>query len=394
MTNDIKRILILILDSLGVGELPDAEEYGDAGSNTLANTARAVGGLHLPNFESLGLGNILQVKGVEPSKNPQASYCRIAEKSVGKDSTTGHWEMMGVILEKSFPLYPDGFPAEVIDRFVELTGRGILGNKAASGTAIIAELGIEHLLTGKWIVYTSADSVFQVAAHKNIVPLKELYDACRIARNQVMIGEHAVGRVIARPFIGEPGMFQRTPERWDYSLPPPQMTALDYIKGAGHEVFAIGKVHELFNDRGISGYEHTNNNLDGLIKLSSRIKTQGKGVIIANLVDFDMLWGHRNDYLGYANGLIEVDTFLPNIIRELSASDVLAITADHGCDPTTPSTDHSREYVPLLIHGPAIARGLNLGTRSSFADLGATICELLGVQADIAGESFADELFK
>lgn len=385
----LKRIIILILDSLGVGELPDAAEYGDVGSNTLANTAAHVGGLELPNLSKLGLGNIIPVLGVPAQIDCQANFGKMAEASIGKDSTTGHWEMMGLISTKSFPVYPDGFPPELIDKFIRLTGRGVLGNKAASGTVIIDELGEEQRRTGNWIVYTSADSVFQVAANTDYIPLDELYDACRIAREDILVGEHAVGRVIARPYVSSPGSYWRTPKRRDFSLPPTGDTALDFIKKDGREVYAIGKVHELFAGRGITGYEHSESNADGLEKTVQRMQAQSRGLIITNLVDFDMRWGHRNDAVAYAAGLKEVDAFLPNLIDLTGDEDALMITADHGCDPTTVSTDHSREYVPLLVYGPSLNKGHDLGTRKTFADLGLTICELLNVEAEIAGESFA-----
>lgn len=388
----MKRVIVMVLDSVGVGELDDAVDYGDAGSNTLANTAKKVGGLNLPNLAHLGLGNIIEIEGIAPNPHPMASFGKMAQQSAGKDSTTGHWEMMGLILKKPFPVFPDGFPASIIEEFSRLTGRGVLGNKAASGTEIIEELGRIHQDSGQWIVYTSADSVFQVAAHEETVGIDELYRACAVARQRVLTGDHAVGRVIARPFIGTPGAYQRTPRRRDFSLAPPSGTALDFIKETGHEVYAIGKIHELFNDHGISGHEHISDNLDGMSKLLARLKVQQKGLILINLVDFDMKWGHRNDAAAYANGLVEVDRFLAQLLGSLNADDILIITADHGCDPTTPSTDHSREYVPLLVYSPDALEGNNLGIRDTFADLGATVCDIFGIMADIAGTSFADEL--
>jgi len=386
-------VIIVILDSVGVGELPDASLYGDEGSNTLVNTARAVGGLHLPNFQKLGLGNIVEVGGVPPAEKPLAAFGRIAERSAGKDTTTGHWELMGLYLPEPFPLYPDGFPLEVIEEFERRIGRRVLGNKPASGTEIIKELGEEHLRTGYPILYTSADSVFQVAAHKDVISLNELYHICRVARG-ILKGKHGVGRVIARPFVGKPGSFTRTAERKDFSLPPPSKTVLDYALEAGIPVWGVGKVEEIFGGRGFTECTKTENNMDGVDKIIGYVKEVEKGIIFANLIDFDMLWGHRNDAPGYAKGLVEVDCRVPEILDLLKPSNVLIFTADHGCDPTTPGTDHSREYVPLLIYGENIERGANVGTRQTFADLGKTVADLLGFDVLVEGQSFADKVLK
>ncbi len=388
-----KRAIIIVLDSLGVGELPDAYLYGDEGSNTLANTAAAVGGLNLPNFQRLGLGNIVKVKGVSSASRPLACYGKMAEKSAGKDTTTGHWEMMGLYLEKPFPTYPNGFPPRIIEAFEKKIKTKILGNKPASGTEIIQELGEEHLITGYPIVYTSADSVFQVAAHEEVVPVKKLYRICQMAR-EILKGEDAVGRVIARPFIGQPGSFSRTERRKDFSLPPPSKTALDYAHENGIPVMGVGKIGQIFVGRGISKTFHITNNQEGLIKTIDLMKKIKRGIVFTNLVDFDMLWGHRNDPQAYAKGLEEVDSFLPQIFNILRQDDVLFFTADHGCDPTTKSTDHSREYVPLLVLGLRIRQGVNLGIRQTFSDLGKTLSELLGFEAKIEGKSFASEILK
>ncbi len=378
----------MVLDSVGAGALPDAREYGDEGSNTLANTAAVVGGLDLPNFAALGLGNIIAVEGVAPAQKPKASYGKMGEVSPGKDTTTGHWELMGIQLDKPFPTYPDGFPRRIIGRFEEAIGKKVLGNKPASGTEIISELGEEHMRTGRPIVYTSADSVFQIAAHEEVIPVEELYRLCRIAR-EILVGDDAVARVIARPFAGVPGKFERTARRKDFSLPPPGRTLLDFARDAGREVCAVGKIGEIFSMRGIDASIKTANNMEGIDRIVQLMDEKAAGIIFANLVDFDMLWGHRNDPIGYAAGLRAVDARLPEILDRLAMPDALCITADHGCDPTTPSTDHSREYVPLLIVGPSLKAGVDLGVRASLSDLGKTISDLMGFKADIKGESFA-----
>jgi len=387
----VKRVILIILDSVGAGALPDAAKYGDEGSDTLGHTAQAVGGLYLPNLQKLGLGNIHPILGVPAVPAPLAAYGRMAEASAGKDTTIGHWEIAGVISEKPLPTYPNGFPPELIAEYEKRIGRKVLGNRPASGTVIIEELGAEHMRTGFPIVYTSADSVFQVAAHEEVIPVEELYRICRIAR-ELLQGEHNVGRVIARPFIGKPGAFQRTDRRRDFSAPPPEPTLLDHIVQAGQTVWAVGKIEDIFAGQGISHAVHTHDNMDGVDKTLEAMQQAGPGLIFTNLVDFDMVYGHRNNAPGYAEALQAVDARVPELMDALRRHDVLIFTADHGCDPTTPSTDHSREYVPLLIYGAPIQAGVNLGTRPTFADLGATIAEWLGVQPLHAGHSFADQV--
>lgn len=387
------RVVLIVLDSVGVGALPDADSYGDAGSNTLGNTAKAVGGLRLPHLAALGLGNIIDIEGVPGVEAPQAFYGKMAEASPGKDTTTGHWEMMGLWLERSFPTYPKGFPPEVMDVFEAAIGRGTLGNKPASGTGIMEELGAEHMRTGKPIVYTSADSVFQITAHEDVIPIDELYRMCEIARD-ILRGEHAVGRVIARPFIGMPGHFARTHRRKDFSLAPPSKTVLDYALDAGWPVYGVGKIKEIFADRGVLEGIHTESNMHGVDELLRAMRERKRGIIFANLVDFDSQWGHRNDPEGYARGLEAVDVRLPEILGALEETDALIITADHGCDPTTPSTDHSREYVPYLIYARGAARGRGLGVRATFADIGATVADALGFEAPVRGTSMMPEMFE
>ncbi|MGE5577614.1 MAG: phosphopentomutase [Syntrophothermus sp.] len=383
----MRRTILIVLDSVGAGELPDAEKYGDRGSNTLANTAHAVGGIHMPNLAALGLGNILPIEGVPPADSPRGAYGRAALASAGKDTTTGHWEIAGIILDKPFPTYPDGFPPEVIDPFVRTIGRRILGNKATSGTEIIAELGEQHLQTGYPIVYTSADSVFQIAAHEEVIPVEELYAMCETAR-ALLKGDHAVGRVIARPFEGRPGAFQRTPRRRDFALKPPRPTLLDRLVAVGTPVYAVGKIEDIFAEQGITESNHTTNNMASVDATLRYMREKGGGLIFTNCVDFDMLYGHRNDAKGYARALEEFDARAPEIMAAMREEDLLIITADHGCDPTTPSTDHSREYVPLLVYGAAVGPGIDLGIRRSLADTGATVGEWLGLPAGETGNSF------
>ncbi len=386
-----RRAIIIVLDSVGIGALPDAADYGDAGTNTLAHVAEAVGGLRLPNLAAMGLGNIGAIAGVALVKDPNASFGKMAELSAGKDTTTGHWEMMGVVTRRPFPTYPNGFPEEIIREFERRIGRGTLGNKVASGTEIIKQLGEEHIRTGCPIVYTSADSVFQIAAHEEVVPVDELYEMCLIARG-MLVEPHNVQRVIARPFVGKPGAFARTPRRRDFALQPPSDTLLDKITSAGGEVIGIGKIEDIFCGRGITRAIHTGSNAEGIEATITEIEAGAGDVIFANLVDFDMLWGHRNDARGYADALEDFDRSLPSILDALKTDDVLIITADHGCDPTTPGTDHTREYVPLLVYGPSLARGVNLGTRGSFCDVAATLAEWLGVGKLNCGESFAGDV--
>jgi phosphopentomutase len=395
MTRTTPRAVVLVLDSVGAGELPDAAAYGDAGSNTLGNTARAVGGLALPNLCALGLGNVTDILGVPPVAHPAASWGRCAEESAGKDTTTGHWEMVGMRLEHPFPTYPRGFPPDVMDAFTRETGLGWLGNHPASGTVIIQELGDEHVATGKPIVYTSADSVFQIAAHEDVIPIDELYRVCSIARTRVCVGEHAVGRIIARPFIGPDasGTYTRTHRRRDFALQPPEPTALDILADAGVPSFGIGKIGEIFAWRGICESPHSTDNMNGFDHLLERLRRDENGFVFANLVDFDMVWGHRNDVEGYARGLEAVDARLPELLGAMVTGDLLVVTADHGCDPTTPSTDHSREYVPLVAKVKGVDAGVDLGIRSTFADIGETVLDFYGLAGRCGrGESFLGEV--
>jgi phosphopentomutase len=379
-----RRIVWIVLDSVGIGEMPDAEAYGDKGSDTLGNIARQRQ-LHLPNLCRLGLANIKPLTGLTPSASPLGAYGRATLASPGKDTTTGHWEMAGIHLEKPFPLFPHGFPPEVMEPFEQRIGRHTLGNKAASGTEIIKELGEEHVRTGSPIVYTSADSVFQVAAHEEVIPLFELYKICQTAR-EILRGKYEVGRVIARPFVGEPGAFKRTPNRHDYAVPPPKGMLLDVLEKRGVEVFAVGKISDVFLGRGIRESETTKSNADGMAKTLAAMQSLKSGLIFVNLVDFDQLYGHRNDVEGYAKALEEVDAWLPSFEEKLGPEDLAILTADHGCDPTTPSTDHSREYVPVLTYGKQ-ARAVDLGLRKTLSDLGQTVAE--NFETRIAhGESF------
>ncbi len=388
------RVVLIVLDSVGIGELPDAYKFGDEGSNTLGNIAKAVGGLNLPNLRRMGLGNIAPLEGMPPVDNPTAAHGKMAEVSAGKDTTTGHWEICGIHLDKPFPTYPNGFPDEIIQKFIEKTGvKGVLGNKAASGTEIIKELGEEHIRTGFPIVYTSADSVFQIAAHKEVIPLDELYRICRIARS-ILVEPHNVARVIARPFVGTNRYdFRRTHERRDFSVEPPEDTLLDYLKSGGYEVVAVGKIEDIFAGRGITRSVHTKSNLDGMkttVREYRRLVEENiDGLVFTNLVDFDTLYGHRNNVEGYYGALKEFDQFLPRFWDMLEEGDSLVLTADHGNDPTTPSTDHSREYVPVLWYGSWV-RPVNIGVRKTYSDLGQTIAELFGVGPLKHGESFLD----
>lgn len=391
MVNSVSdsRVTILLLDGVGCGELPDAADYSDQGSNTLANLAKAVGGLNLPTLAALGLGNITPIQGVPAQAHARASFGRMAEQSAGKDSTAGHWEVAGLVTDKPFPLFPNGFPAELIHSFEQAIGRKTLGNVAASGTEIIKELGEEHIKTGCPIVYTSADSVLQVACHEDVIPPDELYRICQEARG-LCAGPFCVGRVIARPFTGKPGSFKRTARRKDFSCAPPLPTLLDNVKEASLPVVAIGKVDDLFAGRGFTETHHSVSNADCLRLTVEAMEKTRTGLIFANLIQFDMDWGHRNDTAGFAAGLAEFDVFLPNILNHLDRHDLLFITADHGNDPTTPSTDHSREYVPLLALGPAFREGVDLGIRSTFADLGQTAAEFLKVKPTPHGTSFLE----
>ncbi len=383
----MNNLFLVILDGVGIGELPDADKYGDSGSNTLKHIAESVE-LRLPNLQKMGLGNIEQLNRVLPVNNPLASYGKLKEISKGKDSTTGHWELGGLFVDIDFSYFPDGFPKSIIDNFVSLTGcKGILGNKAASGTEIIKELGAEHIRTGYPIVYTSADSVFQIAAHEEIIPLQRLYEICEITREQVLIPPLMVGRVIARPFLGEPGGFTRTTNRKDYSLDPPDKTILDVLSDNDINTVAIGKINDLFNHRGIKFPRKTKSNSEGCEQLIKAAEEFSDSFIFANLVDFDVYYGHRNDPAGFAEALEYFDNFLPGFLEVLDESDVLLITADHGNDPTTPSTDHSREFVPLLYYSKK-SGARDLGIRSTFSDVGKTVAEYFNVPNQLNGTSF------
>jgi len=381
-----KRVVLIVLDSVGIGAAEDSCFYGDEGCNTLRHVAES-GGIHLPTMGSLGLGHLEHLPGVEPMEAPRGSYGKMVEQSKGKDTTTGHWELMGVILEHPFPTYPNGFPADLIKEFEARIGRKTLGNIVASGTEIIQQLGQQHVDTGFPIVYTSADSVFQIAAHEEVISLDELYHMCRLAR-ALLQGEHGVGRVIARPFIGTAGKFIRTPNRHDFSLEPPP-NILDSIIAAGQKVVGVGKIKDIFAGRGVSESYPTRNNEDGMDRILRVMREDFSGLVFANLVDFDQLYGHRNDVDGYREALEEFDAWLPQLLESMGAEDVLMITADHGCDPTTIGTDHTREMVPLLVWGPGVRAGVDLGRCDSFADAGQTIAEYLEVPVSIAaGRSF------
>lgn len=381
--------MLIVLDSVGIGEMPDAADFGDAGSDTLGHVA-ASRPLKLPTLVRLGLANIKPLAHLEPPAHPAGAYGKAALASPGKDTTTGHWEMAGLYLEHPFPTYPNGFPAELIQKYEAAIGRRVLGNKPASGTEIIQELGEEHLRTGSPIVYTSADSVFQVAAHEEIIPVEELYRLCQIAR-ELLQPPHQVGRVIARPFLGQPGRFARTERRRDFAIQPPQPTLLDRLTQAGIFTCGIGKIYDIYCGRGLAAHTKTKNNADGVARTLEALDQHPAGLLFTNLVDFDMLYGHRNDVEGYARTLEEADTGLARMVEKLGREDLLIITADHGCDPATPSTDHSREYVPLLAYSPAGGAGVNLGTRRSLADTGQTIAENFSLQLPF-GISFLSEL--
>ena len=386
----ILRVILIVLDSVGCGELPDARTYGDTGSNTLGNIARRVP-LQIPALRRLGLARAAAINRIDPDPEPAGAYGRMAEASPGKDSVTGHWELMGLVLDRAFPVFANGFPPEVVAEFERRIGRGTLANKAASGTAILDELGEEHTRTGKPIVYTSADSVFQIAAHEDVVPVAELYRWCGIAYEMVGKGM-GVGRVIARPFIGAPGAFTRTSNRRDFALTPFAPTLLDHVKGAGLPVVAVGKIEDLFAGRGITSAVHTAGDDQGMDEVEAALSTTPRGLIFANLVDFDTLYGHRNDVAGYAANLERFDVRLARFLPRLGTRDLLVITADHGNDPTTPSTDHAREYVPLLVAGAMVRPGVDLGTRPTFADLGQTIAEVFGVGPLAHGTSFLKDV--
>ncbi|PJA95824.1 MAG: phosphopentomutase [Ignavibacteriales bacterium CG_4_9_14_3_um_filter_34_10] len=386
----MNNFFVIILDGVGIGELPDAYLYKDEGSNTLSNMAEVVGGLYLPNLQNCGLGNIQKIKGITPVQNPIASFGKMSEMSKGKDSTTGHWEISGLLIDFDFPYYPSGFPKELINKFLAETKlSGVLGNKAASGTDIINELGDEHVKTGFPIVYTSADSVFQIAAHESVIPLDRLYEICKIAREKILINENSVGRVIARPFIGNDGNYSRTTNRKDFSLSPPTPTILDFLKANDINTVAIGKINDLFNYQGISHNIKTHSNEEGINEIIKASKEFSGSFIFTNLVDFDVYYGHRNDPAGFAKALGYFDNRLSEIMNTLDETDALIITADHGNDPTTPSTDHSREYVPLLFYQKNIP-GKNLEVRKTFSDVAQTIAEFFKVTNNLKGVSFLD----
>ncbi|HEX8071523.1 MAG TPA: phosphopentomutase [Pyrinomonadaceae bacterium] len=380
------RVVLIVLDSLGMGEMPDAAAWGDAGADTLGHicASRVV---RLPNFQQLGLGNVRPLANVPPVDAPRGAYGRCALRSNGKDTTTGHWEMAGIILEQAFPTYPQGFPPDIINQFVQQTGvPGILGNVPASGTEIIKELGAEHVATGKPIVYTSADSVFQIAAHEEVIPVARLYDICETARN-ILRGEHEVGRVIARPFLGAPGAFYRTENRHDYAVPPPRANLLPTLSEHGLDVVCIGKIASIYDSQGATEDLKAKNNEQAIDQTINALGADTRGLIFANLVDFDMLYGHRRDVEGYARALEHFDARLPEIMHALRSDDLMIITADHGNDPTYRGTDHTREYVPLLVHGPRARAAVNLGDRASLADIGQTIAHNFGLKLT-AGQSF------
>lgn len=379
----MKRVFLIVLDSVGIGAMEDAAEFGDAGCNTLKSASES-SGFHMPNMERLGLFNIDGIDWKEGTKEPLAAYARMKEASRGKDTTIGHWEIAGIISKKPLPVYPNGFPDEILKPFREMTGRGILCNKPYSGTEVIRDYGDEHVRTGDLIVYTSADSVFQIAAHEDIVPVETLYSYCEMAR-KLLTGKHSVGRVIARPFIGAEGNYTRTSRRHDYSLLPPSETMLDALSTAGKEVIGVGKIRDIFAGRGLTSYVYTKGNADGIQKTLEYMDQDFEGLCFVNLVDYDMLYGHRNDIEGYGRALTEFDEALPEILAKLRKEDVLMITADHGCDPGyAASTDHSREYTPFIMYGSPITPG-NLGTRETFADIGATVLKYLNVPGNIAG---------
>jgi phosphopentomutase len=389
---NIQRVIIFVLDGVGAGAAPDANIYGDIGSNSLSNTARVVGGLKLPNLESIGFGRITPMEGVKSVNPATGAFGKLTPKSSGKDSVTGHWELMGIYLQHPFPVFPDGFPPAVINKFTTLTGLEVLANKAASGTEIIQEYGEEHLRTGKPIVYTSADSVFQIAAHEDIIPIERLYEICRMAR-EILVGEYGVGRVIARPFTGKKvGEFERTSRRHDYPRYPETETMMDKLLSAGFDVYATGKIDDLFGNRGISVTNHTTNNHDSLIATIEFMQKDFQGLLFANLIEFDQIYGHRNDARGYANALEEFDGFIPQIQENLNEDDLVMVVSDHGVDPTTESTDHSREYSPLLVFGKPVKENVDLGVRESYADVGATIAEIFDLEPPQIGKSFLEEI--
>jgi phosphopentomutase len=389
----IKRVILFVLDSVGIGALPDSEKFGDIGVNTLGHIAESTDNFKIPNLMKMGIGNIDGVDYIQADENPIGAFGRSLEASNGKDTTTGHWEIAGLYIEQPFKTYPDGFPDYIIDEFEAKIGRKILCNKPASGTVVLEELGEEHMRTGSPIVYTSADSVFQIAAHEDIIPLSELYNMCQIARDMLM-GEDQVARVIARPFIGKPGNFQRTSNRRDYSIKPYQKTVLDYAKEAGLKVKAVGKIVDIYDGEGITDDVHTKDNMDGVDQTLNYLKEDFQGILFTNLVDFDAKFGHRRDIPGYRGALEEVDARIPELMAAMKPTDMLIILADHGNDPAYKGSDHTREYIPLLIYGEEIKAGVNIGTRKTFADVAATVSDILNISATPYGESFKGEILK
>lgn len=389
----MSRVIWMIIDSVGIGALPDSEKFGDVNVNTLGNIVKNYKDIKLPNMLKLGLGNIDGIDSLEGVESPIGAFGRASEVSKGKDTTTGHWEMTGVLVETPFKTYENGFPKEIIDEFERKTNRKVIGNKPASGTAILDELGEQQMKTGEVIVYTSADSVFQIAAHEEIIPLDELYKMCEIAR-EIMMGDNAVARIIARPFVGQPGAFERTSNRRDYSLSPFEDTVLDNIKNSNLDVIGVGKIEDIFNKQGITEAIHTKDNMDGVDQTINYMKKENNGLIFTNLVDFDSKYGHRRDVKGYKEALEEFDARIPEILENMEYDDILIINSDHGNDPTYKGTDHTREYIPMLICGKNVRSGLNLGTRSSFADIGATVADLLNVKMPKHGNSFKNDIIK
>jgi len=389
---NIKRMIVIVLDGVGAGEAPDAAAYGDVGSNSLGNVAHAISGLNTPNMYELGLGNITDIEGVAKNPNAKGAFGRFQPRSAGKDTVIGHWEMMGVHLPVAFPTYPNGFPPAVLDPFTKAIGRGVLGNKPSSGTEILVELGMEHIQTGKPIVYTSADSVFQIAAHEEVIPLPELYKMCETARD-ILQGEHGVGRVIARPFVGDsPENFKRTHHRKDYPRNPAYPTMMQKLVDAGKDVYSVGKIDDIFNHRGITKKKHVLTNKESLDVTLEMLEEDFEGLMFVNLIEFDMIYGHRNDPRGYADALEQFDGYIPEIEKRLKPTDLVIITGDHGVDPTTPGTDHSREYVPLLAFGPNIKHGVDLGDRGSLGDIAGTLAEMFSLEPQPIGKSFLKEI--
>jgi len=389
--DNYKRVVVVVLDSIGIGEMPDAKSFGDQGANTLAHIAEKMGGLNAPYLEKMGLGNIYPLHGIKQVDKPSAAYGKMEELSIGKDTMTGHWEMMGLKVDIPFRTFPEGFPEELINDFEKRIGRKVIGNKPASGTEIIEELGEQHMATGAVIVYTSADSVFQIAAHEDIVPLEELYKICEIAR-EITLGEYPIGRVIARPFNGAAGSFKRTTNRKDYSVKPPAKTVMNYLVENGHDSISIGKIADIYANEGVTKAIKSKTNMDGVDQIVTALQTEFTGLLFANLVDFDMLYGHRRDPIGNGKAIEEFDARLPEIFSALSPQDLLIITADHGNDPTHRGTDHTREYVPLLVYSKGLKACVDLGIRKTFADIGASIAENFQLPKPAIGKSFLPEL--